>query len=134
MIEEGCPHRFEFRGAVQVYEGDRLSGVVDVFSCALCGSTDQVVKRPGESARHTLGFDPSPPGQVTCILTCAKGGRADWQLCAVSPGSEMVHNCSPLGGEVKLQVTQDLKVPSFGGVEHALYSLKENVNQAIRLP
>jgi len=128
-----CDHDFSFVGALQVYETGSLSGVVDLFVCHKCGSTDVIVKKPGSTNAVTFGFDPTPPGYKRFILTCRLQGKLVWQVVSIKPPCVFSHHCRLIDRVSSLDVKADLRVLSDSPVEHELIPVEENVNRAVKL-
>jgi hypothetical protein len=128
-----CQHSFTFKGAVQIYVRGQLDGIVDVFACPNCGSSDVIVKRPGHVSLGTFGFEPTRGGQRRFILVCRGEGRLGWQTLVVEPPTTIVHDCPALGRSSAVKVAADEKVDDDLGAQHRLIPILESVNQSLQL-
>jgi hypothetical protein len=128
-----CEHDFVFAGAVQLYHGEELAGVVDVLRCTKCGANDIIVKKPGFDPTTGVGFLPTAPGQERYVLICREGESVDWQVVTLEVPSMFVHECVPAHRSMAVRVRPDLSIEKDGEVQHNLVPVMANVNRAVRL-
>jgi len=72
-----CKHNYKYYGIVNIFRGEELLKIYDVWRCETCGLKKVGERGPGVTSPKEGLFDEPPPGQDWFILICKRGCKLE---------------------------------------------------------
>ncbi|MDT7892357.1 MAG: hypothetical protein RQ952_06460 [Thermoproteota archaeon] len=133
MSNKNCKHIIKYYGAINIFAGPNIEGVIDVYHCRKCKALFADLRRIGIflTLSSKIGFDELENDNEWLLLVCLKGDEHKFNLVQGKIGSKIMHECFEGNSEINLEKEEE--VFKTGDIWHRVFRVSKYINKEIEI-